>query len=208
MRLIAIHDIEGRISTLFTQPPDAPPGYVEVQGEQLKTELAGTELNFDLQDLQLPDGLAEFVQKVLVKTGAHRMAISRRLLALIGRRYPAVYDVIPHGPLLGLSGGTAGQRSHSTRSRCRRVSWGRPWLRSLCGQSGSPTVSASIKGSRLTNSRIGARPYPEGRNCRRGGHPFPNRTRPRTGSLISTLALLLGLQRPPPNWRVRKSASW
>ena len=49
MRLTAIHDIEGRISTLFTQPPDAPPGYVEVQGEQLKTELAGTELNFDLR---------------------------------------------------------------------------------------------------------------------------------------------------------------
>lgn len=29
------------------------------------------------------------------------MAMSCCLLALIGRRYPAVYDVIPHGPLLG-----------------------------------------------------------------------------------------------------------
>ncbi len=101
MRLTAIHDLEGRISTLFTQPPDAPPGYVEIQGEQLKSELAGTAQNYDLRNLQLPDSLAAFVQHYLVKTGGQRMAISRRLLALIGRRYPAVYDVIPHGPLLG-----------------------------------------------------------------------------------------------------------
>jgi hypothetical protein len=26
------------------------------------------------------------------------MSISRRLLAIIGRRFPAIYDVIPHGP--------------------------------------------------------------------------------------------------------------
>jgi hypothetical protein len=29
------------------------------------------------------------------------MAISRRLLALIGRRHPAIFDIIPHGPLVG-----------------------------------------------------------------------------------------------------------
>jgi hypothetical protein len=64
------------------------------------------------------------------------MSIDRRLLVILGRRLPAIYDIIPRGPL----------------SRFSEVA--------LNPQPpGSPIASVSIWSSRSTTSTTGAPPY-------------------------------------------------
>ena len=75
MKLIAIHDTDGRISTLLTLPPNSPMGGVEIRADQLKTELEAREIEFDLNDPQIHDRLAEVIKnyRVECKTAKARL---------------------------------------------------------------------------------------------------------------------------------------
>lgn len=78
MRLIAIHDTEGRISTLLTLPPDAPLGGVEIRADQLKTELEAPEMKFDLSDPQIQDRLAEVIENYQVECGTIKARLIKK----------------------------------------------------------------------------------------------------------------------------------
>ena len=76
------------------------------------------------------------------------MPIGRKLLAIIGRRLPAIHDVIPHGPLFA--------RGSSTLSRSRRPCWVPPSPTSSCAPPGSRNTSGSIQPLRTRTSTTGA----------------------------------------------------
>jgi hypothetical protein len=67
MKLIAIHDSEGRIYALSASPPNSPMGGMEIRAGQLITELEEPEMKFDLNDPKIGDYLAEVIESHLVK---------------------------------------------------------------------------------------------------------------------------------------------
>lgn len=67
MKLIAIHDSEGRIYALTASPPNSPMGAMEIRAGQLVTELEEPEMKFDLSDPKLQDYLAEVIESHQVK---------------------------------------------------------------------------------------------------------------------------------------------
>ena len=82
------------------------------------------------------------------------MSIDRRLLAIIGRRLPSIYDVIPRGHRVA-SRQTVSRRLRSTLNPSRPTSWAPPSLPSSSIPPGLPIASASIRGSRSATSMTG-----------------------------------------------------
>ncbi len=85
------------------------------------------------------------------------MSISRRLLAIIGKRLPAIYDVIPRGPQYRFEQGRQLEVAHPP-SRFRRSSWVPRLAPSSSTPSGSPIVSVSMPGRPSKISTIGVPP--------------------------------------------------
>ena len=61
MRVMAIHDAEGRISTLYTSPPNAPSGRIEMASGQIVTEVDSSSLEFAVGDPQAMDRLRHII---------------------------------------------------------------------------------------------------------------------------------------------------
>jgi hypothetical protein len=77
MRLIAIHDTEGRISTLFTLPPNSPLGEVEIGVGQIRTELETSGMKIDFNDPKLQNHLAEIIENYQVECEPQRDILGR-----------------------------------------------------------------------------------------------------------------------------------
>jgi len=77
MKLIAIHDTQGRISTLLTLPPNSPFGVVETEAGQFTTELEISEMKFDFNEPKIQNHLAEIVENYLIKCEPQRHTLGR-----------------------------------------------------------------------------------------------------------------------------------
>jgi hypothetical protein len=78
MKLIAIHDSEGRIYALTVSPPNSPMGAMEIRVGQLMTELEGSGMKFDLGDPKVQDYLAEMIASHLVKCEPTKARLIRK----------------------------------------------------------------------------------------------------------------------------------
>jgi hypothetical protein len=77
MKLIAIHDAVGRISTLLTLPPNSPLGEVETGAGQFTTELEISEMKFDFNAPEIQNHLAEIIENYLVECEPQRDTLGR-----------------------------------------------------------------------------------------------------------------------------------
>jgi hypothetical protein len=77
MRLIAIHDADGRIFTLVTSPPDSPPCAPAFVPGQIATEIDPGGVDISADAGKLPDRLREIAEQYRVERGSPSGASGR-----------------------------------------------------------------------------------------------------------------------------------
>jgi hypothetical protein len=77
VRLIAIHDEEGRISMLLTSPANAPSGEQESAPGQIKTEVDTSSAGIKHGDSTTVDRLKEIIDSYRVERGKTPQALGR-----------------------------------------------------------------------------------------------------------------------------------
>jgi hypothetical protein len=77
MRLTAIHDVDGRIFTLVTSPPDSPLGMPAFVPGQIPTDIDTAGLDISVDTAKLPDWLREIAEQYRVERGAQPGAPGR-----------------------------------------------------------------------------------------------------------------------------------
>ncbi len=78
MKLIAIHDSDGRISTLLAVPPNCPPAGIEIKAHQLKTELDATEMKLDVRDPHIQERLTDLIENHIIECGPGKAKLVKK----------------------------------------------------------------------------------------------------------------------------------